>query len=64
MNIKNKVLLGEQVELSNNEDDFGSLWFQKKTGMFCLEFNGSVIKASKTFSSISKKITEKLLVEV
>ena len=47
--MKNRVLNGEIIELTNGLDSV-SIWFQEKTSNFCLELNAKVVKAVKTFA--------------
>ncbi len=55
--MKNRLLNGEMVELSNQEDLI-TLWFQKKTNNFYLMLNEKVIKATKTWKPIQKKLDD------
>lgn len=53
--MKNRLLNGEMIELSNQQD-LVMLWFQKKTNNFCLMLNSKVIKATKTWNPINEKL--------
>ena len=53
--MKNRVLNGEIIELTNGLDSV-SIWFQEKTSNFCLELNAKVIKAVKTWKPIESKL--------
>lgn len=54
--MKNKVLNGEMIELTNNNEDSIAIWFQEKTNNFCLMLNGVVIKATRTWKPIKNKL--------
>ncbi|MFT6125856.1 MAG: hypothetical protein ACJAVA_000298 [Flavobacteriaceae bacterium] len=53
--MKNRLLNGEMVELTNEVDSV-SLWFQEKTNNFCLMLNAKVVKATKTWKPIENKL--------
>lgn len=55
--MKNRLLNGEMIELSN-DIDLICVWFQKKTNNFCLMLNAKVIKATKTWKPIQNKLNE------
>jgi len=65
--MKNRLLNGEMIELTN-EFDSVTLWFQEKTNNFCLMLNSKVIKSTKTWKPIESKLdtitdlTERLIV--
>ena len=51
--MKNRLLNGEMIELTNGFDSV-AIWFQGKTNNFCLELNAKVIKATKTWKPSGK----------
>ena len=53
--MKNRILNGEMIELTNGFDSV-AIWFQEKTNNFCLELNAKVIKATKTWKPIQSKL--------
>jgi len=53
--MKNRLLNGEMIELTNEVDSV-SLWFQEKTNNFCLMLNAKVVKATKTWKPIENKL--------
>lgn len=55
--MKNRLLNGEMIELTNGFDSI-SIWFQEKTNNFCLELNAKVIKATKTWKPIKNKLEQ------
>ena len=54
--MKNRVLQGEMIELTNEDGDSVMIWFQKKTNNFCLMLNAKVIKATKTWMPVENKL--------
>ena len=55
--MKNRLLNGEMIELTNESDSI-AIWFQEKTNNFCLELNAKVIKATKTWKPIESKLKQ------
>ena len=55
--MKKRLLKGELIELTNGSDAI-AIWFQKRTGNFCLELNAKVIKATKTWAPIERKLEQ------
>ncbi len=55
--MKTRLLNGEMINLTDFENCI-SLWFNDRTKHFCLELNAKVIKATKTFKPIEKKLKE------
>ena len=55
--MKKRLLNGEHIDLSN-KDDLVNLWFQPITRNFCLMLNSRIIKATKTWPPIQKKLDE------
>lgn len=53
--IKKMILQGETFETTTDLDVI-NIWSNK--GLFVLELNGEVIKTSKEFSTISKKLNQ------
>ena len=53
--MKNRLLNGEMIELTNGFDSV-AIWFQEKTNNFCLELNAKVVKSSKTWKPIESKL--------
>jgi len=54
--MKNRLLKGELIELSDLAGNSIAIWFQEKTNNFCLELNAKVIKATKTWKPIQDKL--------
>lgn len=55
--MKNRLLNGELIELTNGFDSI-AIWFQEKTNNFCLELNAKVIKATKTWKPIETRLEQ------
>jgi hypothetical protein len=55
--MKNRLLQGEMIELENKKDVV-NIWFQPKTNNFCLMLNSKVIKSTKTWEPIKRKLIE------
>ena len=62
--MKRRLLTGQSIDLSNGEDCV-LIWFQSVTSNFCLSLNGVVIKSTKTWPPIEKRLNRiKDLIEV
>lgn len=57
--IKSNILDGKTIEI-HSEYDIVRVWFHKKWGFnqFILEVNEKIIKSTKTFNPIAKKLNE------
>ena len=55
--MKDRLLNGETIELINENEDLILVWLNERV-TFCLELNGKVIKATKTFKPIQDKLKQ------
>lgn len=54
--MKSRLLKGEMIELTNDQEDIITIWFQTLTNHFCLMLNAKVIKSTKTWKPIENKL--------
>lgn len=58
--MKTKLLNGETLEFTNENQDEILVWFNAKWNTFNLMLNAKVIKATKTFKPIETKLKDLL----
>jgi len=54
--LRKRVLAGEIIEFMDANENMFEIWFQPKTNNFCLMMNALVVKATKTWPPIVKKL--------